>query len=111
MDTVVNTHAAGGVLQILHHEKPAQSPGRLPARPAIVPREGGVALAAIQGLNQKVEGRSQRSEIRIRKSEDRIQKLETENTELKTRLDKLEQLINANNRGGPGAEVLMNLVK
>ncbi|MFO1488773.1 MAG: tail fiber domain-containing protein [Verrucomicrobiota bacterium] len=40
----------------------------------------GVALAAIQGLNEKLEARSQ--------------KLETENAELKARLEKLEQLIN-----------------
>ena len=46
----------------------------------------GVALAAIKGLNQKVEVRSQ-------KSEDRMQKLETENAELKQRLEKLEKII------------------
>ncbi len=46
----------------------------------------GVALAAIQGLNQKVEVRSQ-------EAENRIQKLERENLELKTRLTKLEQLL------------------
>jgi len=48
--------------------------------------EGGVALAAIQGLNEKVEVRSQ-------KSEERIQKLETENAELKQRLAALEKMI------------------
>jgi hypothetical protein len=47
----------------------------------------GVALAAIQGLNQKVESR-------IRNSEVRVQKLEAENAELKARLEKLEQLRN-----------------
>jgi hypothetical protein len=47
----------------------------------------GVALAAIQGLNQKLEVRSQ-------KSEDRIQKLEAENAELKARLEKLEKRLN-----------------
>jgi hypothetical protein len=52
--------------------------------------EGGVALAAIQGLNQKLEDGS-------RRSEDRIQKLEAENAELKQRLEKLEQLINHRN--------------
>jgi hypothetical protein len=46
----------------------------------------GVALAAIQGLNQKVEDRSQKSEVRI-------QKLEAENAELKQRLEKLEGLL------------------
>ncbi len=45
----------------------------------------GVELAAIQGLNQKLEARSQ--------------KLEAENAELKGRLDKLEQLINNQNGG------------
>jgi hypothetical protein len=46
----------------------------------------GVALAAIQGLNEKVEVRSQRSE-------DRIQKLETENVELKKELANLKGLV------------------
>ena len=48
--------------------------------------EGGVALAAIQGLNQKLETGSQNSEVRI-------QKLEAENADLKARLEKLEQLV------------------
>ncbi|MBE0540227.1 MAG: tail fiber domain-containing protein [Verrucomicrobia bacterium] len=51
--------------------------------------EAGVALAAIQGLNEKVEVRSQ-------KAEDRMQKLEAENSELKTRLANLELLLNLN---------------
>jgi hypothetical protein len=55
--------------------------------------EGGVALAAIQGLNEKVEGRSQKEEAGIQKSEARIQKLEAENEELKARLEKLEHLM------------------
>jgi hypothetical protein len=55
--------------------------------------ESGVALAAIQGLNQKLEDGSQNSEARI-------QKLEAENAELKARLEKLEQLITAKNGGG-----------
>jgi Chaperone of endosialidase len=46
----------------------------------------GVELAAIQGLNEKVEVRGQ-------KSEDRIQKLEAENAELKQRLEALEKII------------------
>ena len=46
----------------------------------------GVALAAIQGLNEKVEIRSQRSD-------DRIQKLEAENAELKQRLEALEKIV------------------
>jgi len=47
---------------------------------------GGVALAAIQGLNRKVEDGRQKSEGRMRK-------LEAENAELKQRLDALEQII------------------
>jgi DNA-binding transcriptional MerR regulator len=46
--------------------------------------EGGVALAAIQGLNQKVEDRSQNSEVRI-------QKLETENADLKQQLAAMQK--------------------
>jgi hypothetical protein len=45
----------------------------------------GVALAAIQGLNQKVEARSQ-------KAEDRIEKLESENAELKQELVEIKRL-------------------
>lgn len=52
--------------------------------------EGGVALAAIQGLNEKVETGTQKSDARI-------QKLEDENADLKARLEKLEQFINAQN--------------
>jgi hypothetical protein len=48
--------------------------------------EGGVALAAVQGLNEKVEGEKQQAEIRI-------QKLEAENAELKARLERLEKLL------------------
>lgn len=46
----------------------------------------GVELAAIQGLNEKLDSRNQRSE-------DRIQKLEAENAELKQRLDALERIL------------------
>jgi hypothetical protein len=53
----------------------------------------GVALAAIQGLNEKVEVRSQKAEISI-------QKLEEENAELKARLEKIEQLLNHKLQGG-----------
>ncbi len=52
----------------------------------------GVALAAIQGLNEKVEVRGQ-------KSEGRIQKLEAENLELKQRLERLERILNEHNEG------------
>ncbi|MCL4788462.1 MAG: tail fiber domain-containing protein [Verrucomicrobia bacterium] len=47
----------------------------------------GVALAAIQGLNQKLEDSGQKAETRIRR-------LESENAELRERLDKLEKLRN-----------------
>ena len=53
----------------------------------------GVAFAAIQGLNEKVESRRQESEARS-------QKLEAENAELKARLEKLEELINKTINGG-----------
>ena len=49
----------------------------------------GVALAAIQGLNQKVE--AQQSEL---------QQKQTEITELKARMEKLEQRMNQKNGGG-----------
>ncbi len=55
--------------------------------------EGGVALAAIQGLNQKLEDRSKELEVKS-------QKLEAENAELKARLERLEKLMIA--RGGGG---------
>jgi cell division protein FtsB len=48
--------------------------------------EGGVALAAIQGLNEKVESGK-------RKAETQIDKLKSENADLKARLAKLEQLM------------------
>jgi hypothetical protein len=48
--------------------------------------EGGVALAAIQGLNQKVE-----------EKETRIQEQAGEIADLKARLEKLEQLVNSKN--------------
>jgi hypothetical protein len=50
--------------------------------------EGGVALAAIQGLNQKLE-----------EKEAAIKEQAGEIAELKARLEKLEQLLNAKNRG------------
>ncbi len=52
----------------------------------------GVALAAIQGLNEKLEIRNQKSEVSI-------QKLQAENAELKRRLEKLEQLMNHEHGG------------
>ena len=48
----------------------------------------GVALAAIQGLNEKVESGK-------RKTETRMEQLEKENVELKARLGVLEQLLKA----------------
>ena len=61
--------------------------------------EQGVALAAIQGLNDKVETESQRSTANTRESDTRLRKLEAENTDLKTRLEKLEQLLNSKDGG------------
>jgi hypothetical protein len=48
--------------------------------------QGGVALAAIQGLNEKVETRTE--------------KLEAENADLKSRLERLERLLNRRSEGG-----------
>ena len=48
--------------------------------------ESGVALAAIQGLNEKMESGKQ-------KAETQIQELKAENADLKARLEKLEQLV------------------
>jgi endosialidase-like protein len=52
--------------------------------------EGGVALAAIQGLSDKVESGKQ-------KSETRIEKLETENAELRSELGELKSLVKSMN--------------
>jgi hypothetical protein len=56
--------------------------------------EGGVALAAIQGLNQKDEEK----EARIKEQESKIQHQAAEITELKTRLEALENLFSIKNR-------------
>ena len=49
--------------------------------------EGGVALAAIQGLNEKVES----GKLKV---ENQLTELQRENTELKARLEKLERVLN-----------------
>jgi hypothetical protein len=60
----------------------------------------GVALAAIQGLNEKVEAGSRKSEDRIQKLEGQLRSRDAENAELKARLEKLEKLLNHGaNRG------------
>ena len=53
----------------------------------------GVALAAIQGLNEKVDAGSQKSEDRSRKLEEKLQQKATEIAELKQRFDALEKII------------------
>ena len=60
--------------------------------------ESGVALAAIQGLNEKVESGKQKAESQVQQLEQRLAEKETEITELKARLDRLEQLLNRNAR-------------
>jgi uncharacterized protein YceH (UPF0502 family) len=60
--------------------------------------ESGVALAAIQGLNEKVEGKSQKAEARIANLEQTIEQKETEITELKQRLEKLELVMQRGKR-------------
>jgi hypothetical protein len=51
----------------------------------------GVALAAIQGLNQKVEARSQESKVRTQKLEDKLHQKDAEITELKKQLSELKR--------------------
>jgi hypothetical protein len=62
--------------------------------------EGGVALAAIQGLTQKVEEK----EARIQAQESRIQNQAAEITDLKQELGQLKQLVNTLNRKFDKAE-------
>jgi DNA-binding transcriptional MerR regulator len=52
----------------------------------------GVALAAIQGLNEKMECGRQ-------KAETRMEKLEAENAALRARLEELERLMTEKNGG------------
>ncbi len=61
--------------------------------------EGGVALAAIQGLNEKVESGKQEAESRIERLEQTLQQKQTEIAELRQRLEKLEQFLNYNRKG------------
>jgi hypothetical protein len=55
--------------------------------------EGGVALAAIQGLNQKVEGRSQKAENQIEELKAENAELKEQNDSLATRLNELEATV------------------
>jgi hypothetical protein len=59
--------------------------------------ESGVALAAIQGLNEKVESKNQKAEGRVDRLEQRLKQKETEMTELKETVDKLKHLVEAMN--------------
>ena len=61
----------------------------------------GVALAAIQGLNEKLEARSQQAVARSQQAEASVRKLELENTALKQRLENLERLLNRQIGGPP----------
>jgi hypothetical protein len=56
----------------------------------------GVALAAIQGLNEKVETGKQQAETRIEKLEAVNAELKQQNEALQKRLDDLEQMIKSN---------------
>lgn len=53
----------------------------------------GVALAAIQGLNQKLESEKQEAETRLAKLEEELNRRDAENAELKARLARLEELV------------------
>lgn len=62
--------------------------------------EEGVALAAIQGLNEKVESANRKAETRVQELEQKLKQKETQITELKARLQKLEELMNLKLNGG-----------
>ena len=62
----------------------------------------GVALAAIQGLDQEVESGKQKAEIRIEGLEQRLEQKETEITELKARLADLEKFVTSIANKGAG---------
>ena len=76
-----------------HKSNPSHSLKSLPPIRIATVGADGVALAAIQGLNEKVEVRSRRSEDGSRKLEEKLQQKETERTELKQRLEALEKII------------------
>jgi chromosome segregation ATPase len=74
---------------------------------AVTNRNVAVSLAAIQGLNEKVEVRSERAEGRIQKAEISLQELreelksrDAENEDLRTRLSALEKLVAKLNQKG-----------
>jgi hypothetical protein len=69
--------------------------GEIPTAIATVDADG-VALAAIQGLNQKLNEKDAEIQALSRK----VDTQNAENAELKTRLEKLEQLIHEKNGGG-----------
>lgn len=69
--------------------KAAFYPGRDDTRLSTLEVDG-VALAAIQGLNEKVDGRMQSAEVNIRE-------LRGENAELRQTVDELKQLVQAMN--------------
>ncbi|HEX7653611.1 MAG TPA: hypothetical protein VF607_08895, partial [Verrucomicrobiae bacterium] len=55
--------------------------------------EDGVALAAIQGLNQKWEDQIREFQTQAATNADKISQLENENAELRTRLSRVEELL------------------
>ena len=59
----------------------------------------GVAFAAIQGLNQKVEAKESRLQESNRKLECEMTSLRAQNAELRHRLERLEQLFHAQDKG------------
>ncbi len=73
--------------------------GEIPTAIATVDADG-VALAAIQGLNEKVEGRIKHEEIFRQELEEKLQQKETEIGELRARLEKLEQMLAGKSSGG-----------
>jgi hypothetical protein len=64
----------------------------------------GVALAAIQGLDQKVEGRMKNEEVWRRQWEERLEQKEAEIAELKQAVHELKQAVRAMNQKTNGGE-------
>ncbi|HTY86704.1 MAG TPA: tail fiber domain-containing protein [Candidatus Acidoferrum sp.] len=64
----------------------------------------GVALAAIQGLNEKLEDRSQNAESKIQKLEANLEQKETEIAELKQTVIELKELVQMMNQKPNGGE-------
>lgn len=66
--------------------------------------EGGVALAAIQGLNEKLESGKEKTESRVRQLEQRLEHKAKEITELRRTVTELKELVKAMDQKLNGGE-------